>query len=35
LYVKNIAYNATVFSGLFDQWNNSFHRHRCENVFQV
>ena len=35
LYVKNVAYNATVFPGLFDQWNNSFYCHRCENVFQV
>jgi hypothetical protein len=35
LYTKNVAYNATVWPGLFDQWNQSFYCHRCENVFKL
>jgi hypothetical protein len=35
LYTKNVAYNATVWPGLFDEWNQSFYCHRCENVFKL
>lgn len=34
IYTKNVAYNATVWPGLFDSWNQSFYCHRCENVFK-
>jgi hypothetical protein len=35
LYTKNVAYNATVWHGLFEDWNQSFYCHRCENIFKL
>jgi hypothetical protein len=35
LYTKNVAYNATVWPGLFEEWNQSFYCHRCENIFKL
>jgi len=35
IYTKNVAYNATIWPGLFDDWNQSFYCHRCENIFKL
>jgi hypothetical protein len=35
LYTKNVASNATVWPGLFEEWNQSFYCHRCENIFKL
>lgn len=35
LFQKNTAWNATVYPGLFEDWNQSFYCHRCETVFKV
>jgi hypothetical protein len=35
LYQKNVVYNANVWPGLFNDWNQSFYCHRCENVFKL
>ncbi len=35
LYTKNVAYNTTVWPGLFADWDQSFYCHRCENVFKL
>ena len=35
IYTKNVAYNATVWPGLFAEWNQSYFCHRCENIFKL
>jgi hypothetical protein len=35
IYTKNVAYNATIWPGLFDEWSQSFYCHRCENIFKL
>jgi hypothetical protein len=35
IYTKNVAYNATVWPGLFEEWSQSFYCHRCENIFKL
>jgi hypothetical protein len=35
LFQKNTAYNADVYPGLLDEWNQSFYCHRCETVFKA
>lgn len=35
LFQKHSAYNANVYPGLYESWNQSFYCHRCECVFKV